>query len=481
MGEFEEFQATRQAMNEVMKALKDDEVDAVGVFGMGGVGKTTMVNHVVNHVGAQARKNWIFHHVIMAVVSQNPNFEKLQDALAEQLGFKLWEQTEIGRIASLNKEIMRREKLLIILDDVWGRIELSKIGIPSYKELQKCKSKVLLTTRIKNVCHVKRCQRKITLGVLSEQDSWTLFLRNAGIMSFESTTFENVARRVAGECKGLPIALIAVARALGDKDLAEWEKAAQRLEKSQYANPNHEEDAFKCIRLSYDYLKHEDHKSCFLLCCLYPEDHDIRLENLFKYAIGTGLFRRDAETIEEARGIADSVVKYLKDSSLLLDSEKKGYVKMHDVIRDAALNIAKSEDGHGFLVKAGCGMEDWLPRGLHEGCTAISLMRNKIRKLPEEELVCPNLQILLLKRNAGLNEIPEKFIQSLKELRVLDLSNTSISLLPQSFSLLINLQALYLDFCEKLIDISIVGKLKKLEILSIREYPLKESSREIGH
>ncbi|XP_040361382.1 probable disease resistance protein At4g27220 isoform X2 [Rosa chinensis] len=473
MGEFKEFQATRQAMNEVMQALKDDEVNAVGVYGMGGVGKTTMVKHV----GAQACKNGIFDRVIMAVVSQNPNFEKIQGTLAEQLGFKLWEETEIGRIARLNKEIMRREKLLIILDDVWGRTELSNIGIPIYKELQKCKSKVLLTTRIRNVCHAMECQKRVTLTVLSKEDSWTLFVTKAR-RSFESTKFEDVARRVAGECRGLPIALIAVARALGDKDLAEWEKAAQRLEKSQIANPDHDEDAFKCIRLSYDYLKHEDHKSCFLLCCLYPEDHDIRLENLFKYAIGKGLFR-DAETIEEARGTADSVVKYLKDSSLLLDSEKKGCVKMHDVIRDTALNIAKSKDGHGFLVKAGCGIKDW-PRGLHEGCTAISLMRNRIRKLPEE-LVCPNLQILLLKRNDDLNNIPEKFVQSLNELRVLDLSITSISLLPQSFSLLTNLQALYLDFCWKLTDISIVGKLKKLEILSMRENRLRKLSREIGN
>ncbi|XP_062030199.1 probable disease resistance protein At4g27220 [Rosa rugosa] len=474
-GDFEAYEATRKAMDEVMKALKDDKVTAVGVYGMGGVGKTSMVKHV----GAQGCKNGNFNHKIMAAISQSPNLRKIQGTLADLLGVKLEEETEIGRAATLHKEMMRREKLLIILDDVWERIELSKIGIPSYKELQMCKSKVLLTTRIRNVCHVMRCLSclSITLSILSKEDSWALFVRNVG-MPFESTKFTGVAKKVAGECRGLPIALVAVARALGDKDLAEWEKAAQRLEKSQLANPDHAEDAFKCIRLSYDYLKDEDHKSCFLLCCLYPEDYDIRLENLFKYAIGKGLFR-DAETIEEARGTADSVVKYLKDSSLLLDSEKDGCVRMHDVIRDTAMKIAKSEDGHGFLVKAGSGLKDW-SCPLHESYSAISLMRNEIRKLPEE-LVCPNLQILLLKRNADLNEIPEKFIRSLNELRVLDLSNTSISVLPQSFSLLINLQALYLDFCHNMIDISIVGKLKKLEILSMREYPLQELSREIGH
>ncbi|KAM5582487.1 putative disease resistance protein [Rosa sericea] len=474
-GDFQEYEATKQAMDEVKKVLTDDEITAVGVYGMGGVGKTSMVRHVA------AQAFGTFNHWIMAAISQTPDFEKIQDTLAVLLGFKFEPgETEIGRAIRLHKEIMRREKLLIILDDVWKRIELSTIGIPSYGELQKCNSKVLLTTRRRNVmkCHT------IPLNILSEQDSWILFVRNA--RSFEWTTFEGVARKVAGECRGLPIALIAVARALGDKDEAEWQKAARRLEKSQSAIVEDEQEAFECIKFSYDYLKDEDSKSCFLLCCLYPEDHEIRLETLLKYAIGTGLFRRDAETIEEARGTADSVVKYLKDSSLLLEGYDKRFVKMHDVIRDTALNIAKSKDGHGFLVKAGYGLKHW-PCGSHQGYSAISLMRNEIHKLPEEELVCPNLQILLLKRNHYLTEIPEKLIQSLNELRLLDLSNTSISVLPQSFSLLTNLQALYLDFCDILIDISIVGKLKKLEILSMRESPWRgylreiELSREIGH
>ncbi|XP_024156556.1 uncharacterized protein LOC112164559 isoform X2 [Rosa chinensis] len=471
-GGFEVFEATRKAMDEVMEVLKDDEVTAIGVYGMGGVGKTTLVKHIAE----QSCKNGTFNHVIMAVVSQRPNFQRIQHTLIELLGIKL-EESEFGRAATLHKDMLRREKLLIILDDVWESIELSKIGIPSYMELQKCKSKVLLTTRMMNICHVMRCQSMINLSILSKDDSWTLFVRNAG-RSFESTTFEGVAKNVAGECAGLPIALRAVARALGDKNLQEWEKAAQQLQKSQSANSLHEDDAFRCIKLSYDYLKDEDSKSCFLLCCLFPEGYDIPTGDLFKYATGKGLFR-DADTIEEARGTADSVVMYLKDSSLLLESEKNGCVRMHDVIRATAIMIANSEDGHGFLVIAGCGLKEW-PRQGHEGYSAISLMKNDIQKLPGE-LVCPKLQILLLQQNADLNEIPETFFQSPNELRVLDLSLTNITALPQSFSLLMNLQALYLDFCQRLIDFSVLGKLKKLEILSLRGNVLKELSREIGN
>ncbi|KAK9950192.1 hypothetical protein M0R45_005693 [Rubus argutus] len=257
--DFEEFEATREAIQKVMKALRDDEVTAIGVYGMGGVGKTTMVEHVA----ALAKNEGIFHHVIKVVVSQDPNYEKIQGTLADLLGVKLADETEAGRAASLNKAIMRREKILIILDNVWSRIELSRIGVPGYKKLQTCNSKVILTTRIKNTCTSMRTQVKILLRVLSEKDSWSLFANTTGMSFDESSKLYNVARKICNECSGLPIALKAFAGALGDTDsLAEWERAARQLQASQPANLDDDGLVFKCMKLSNDYSKSKDAKSC---------------------------------------------------------------------------------------------------------------------------------------------------------------------------------------------------------------------------
>ena len=136
---------------------------------------------------------------------------------------------------------------------------------------------------------------------------------------------------------------------------------------------------------------------------------------------------------------------HLKASSLLLDSEDSEHVRMHDVIRDMAMLIAASEYGDGFLVKAWTRITVW-PSNAYEGHSAMCLMGNDIQKLPQE-LVCPKLQILLLQHNQNITEIPETFFESLHELKVLDLSSTSISILPDSLSLRTNLQALYLDGC----------------------------------
>ncbi|XP_062015316.1 disease resistance protein Roq1-like isoform X2 [Rosa rugosa] len=477
-GNFETFEATRQAMDEVMKVLKDDQVTVLGVHGVGGVGKTTMVKHV----GAQSKKDGLFDHVIMVVVSKNPDLEEIQGTLAESLGLK--------------EGIMRGNRMLIILDDIWESLELSSIGIPSHHELQRCNSKVVLTTRKSNVCHSMGCHALIPLNVLSVVDSHKLLMDTLGKPFDESTVSDGEEWKVARECGGLPKAIKAAARSLGDKYLDEWNEYLDEWafeddcldewnETAQPVNFEAGEEPFRS-------LANEDAKKCFLLCCLFPENYDIPIEDLLKYGIGKGLFQYD--TIQEARDRAQSLVKYLKASRLLLDGTKKGCIRMTDDIR----NLALTKECDGFLVKAGCELEEWpeaeteagwlheftswpsiWTRDAHEGYSTISLMRNKLHKLPEY-LVCSKLQILLLQSNAGICDIPETFFQNPNALRVFDLSFTSVSSLPSSFSFLTNLQTLNLDFCKNLSNISVLGKLKKLEILSMRELPLKKFPKQIG-
>ncbi|XP_050378425.1 disease resistance protein At4g27190-like [Argentina anserina] len=346
-GDFEAFEATRQAMEKVMCALKRYHLTVIGVMGMGGVGKTTMATYA----SSQAKRDGIFDHVIMACISQNPDLMKIQGIYADMLGLKLQEETAIGRAGRLKERIMRRNKILIILDDMWKNLSLSSIGIPSNNELRKCNSKLLLTTRRLSVCHDMRSQAIIPLNILSKEDSWSLFVKEVGHTFHDTSRFYDIARQVARECAGLPIALITVARAMRHKDMEEWEEAARQLRMSQPANLDDEGDVFKCIKLSYDYLKSDLAKSCFLLCCLFPEDYDIRIEDLLKYGISHGLFR-DCNTMQEARAKTHSVVKYLKASNLLLDSEIDGCVRMHDVIRDMAISTTLSEH-NGLLVKGG--------------------------------------------------------------------------------------------------------------------------------
>jgi signal recognition particle GTPase len=64
--EFTPSKSSEEAFEHIMEALKDDKVNMIGLCGMGGVGKTTLVRKV----GTIARESQLFDEVLMATVSQ---------------------------------------------------------------------------------------------------------------------------------------------------------------------------------------------------------------------------------------------------------------------------------------------------------------------------------------------------------------------------------------------------------------------------
>uniref|UniRef100_A0A6N2K9R5 Uncharacterized protein n=1 Tax=Salix viminalis TaxID=40686 RepID=A0A6N2K9R5_SALVM len=469
--EFTPSESSKEAFEQIMKALKDDNVNMIGLYGMGGVGKTTLVKEV----GRRAKETELFDEVLLATVSQNPNVMYIQDRMAESLGLHFDEKTTEGRANRLWQRLKTEKRLLVILDDVWQDVDLKEIGIPFGDDHRGCK--VLLTTRRRDICSYMKCQPIVFLRILSENEAWALFKINAGL-SDEDFNLNTVAKKVARECQGLPIALVTVGRALRGKSTAEWEVASRKLKNSQLQHMERigeQKNTYACLKLSYDYLKHEETKLCFLLCCLFPEDYNIPIEDLSRYAVGYGL-HQDVESIEYARKEVYVAIKTLKDCCMLLGTETEEKVKMHDLVRDVAIQIASSKE-HGFMVKAGTGLKEWpMSNKSFEGCTTISLMGNKLAELPEG-LVCPQLKVLLLELDYNLN-VPERFFEGMKEIKVLSLKGGCLSL--QSLKFSEKLQSLLLIKCQCNNLISL-RKLQRLEILCfIRCSSLEELPDDIG-
>jgi len=334
--EFTSSESSKEAFEQIMKALIDDKVNMIGLCGMGGVGKTTLVKEV----GRRAKELQLFPEVLMAAVSQNPNVTDIQDQMADKLGLDIKEKSKEGRAGRLRQRLKQVEKMLIILDDVWKHIDLKEIGIPFGDDHRGCK--ILLTTRLQGICSSMECQKKVYLRVLSEDEALVLFRINAGLRDGDST-LKKVAREVATECQGLPIALVTVGRALRDKSAVQWEVAFEELKnsKSSLLREQIDEIVYARLKLSYDYLKHKETKLCFLLCCLFPKDCNIPIEDLTRYAIGYGLYE-DVKSIDDARKQVYAGIQDLKAHSMLLGTETEEHVKMHYLVRDVAIQIASS-------------------------------------------------------------------------------------------------------------------------------------------
>ncbi|XP_028092740.1 disease resistance protein At4g27190-like [Camellia sinensis] len=404
------FQSTESTIDQIMEALQDDRCDIVGVYGMGGIGKTTLVKEV----SKRAKDLNLFDQVLMAIVSQTPDLRKIQGQLADLLGLKFSEETEIGRAGRLYERLKKEKGVLIILDDIWSSINLAEVGIPRGKEHKGCK--IILTTRQGHVCNTAMGDHmeKVPVRLLSTEESWDLFRKYVGGAVNNAPTLICVAMEVARECQGLPLALVTVAQALRDRNIEEWRAALQQLKKSKSVSiDDTEESVFSCLRLSYEYLRSDEMKLRFLLCCLFPEDHNIQIEDLATYSMGKRCLR-DVDTMEEARRKTHEIIMHLKASCLLLDSDKEGCVKMHDMLRDLAISIASAEN-NAFLVRAGVGLKEWPTKETFDEYMCISLMTNNIKKLPQG-LKFPKLQILLMGENEGFEELPDAWLRGMTTL-----------------------------------------------------------------
>ncbi|KAG5222863.1 disease resistance protein [Salix suchowensis] len=473
--DYDAFESRRHVLDEILEALKDNDVNLVGVWGMAGVGKTT----IVKKVAEQVKANRIFDVVVLAVVSKTPNLKTIQGEIADGLGFKFEAETIRGRAERLHERLERetsdfinsvKTKVLVILDDIWERLELDDVGIPSVSDHRGCK--ILMTSRGRNALYRGMDTEKLFhLQVLLENEAWNLFKNKAGD-AIKNPDVQLVAVEVAKKCAGLPILLVTVASALKGGDVSEWKDALERLKR--FDKDDIDSRVYSALELSYTSLKEEEIKSVFLLCGQLITHH-IPILDLLKYTVGLGLFKR-ISTLDEARHRLNKLVNDLI-ASCLLEGGADGEVKMHDVLHGFAASVA-SRDHHVFPPSSDTVIGVWPAKDMLEQYSAISLTGCEFSGLPEV-LNCPKLESFILYNGDPSLKIPDCLFKGTKTLQLMDMSDVQLPTLPSSLQFLEKLQTLCLEHCG-LGDIALIGELKMLKVLSLVSSNIVRLPREIG-
>ena len=312
--DYEAFQSRESTFNQIMEALRNEDMRMLGVWGMGGVGKTTLVKQVAQ----QAEEDKLFHKVVLVLhISQTPNITEIQEKIARMLGLKF--EAGEDRAGRLMQRLKREKKILVILDDIWEKLGLGKIGIPYGDDHKGCK--VLLTSRERQVLSKDMyTQKEFHLQHLSEDEAWNLFKKTAGD-SVERPELRPIAVDVAKKCDGLPVAIVTIANALRGESVHVWENALEELRRSAPTNIRGvSKDVYSCLELSYNHLESDEVKSLFLLCGVLGLG-DIYMDFLLLYAMGLNLFK-GFFSWEKAANKLITLVENLKASSLLDDEDR---------------------------------------------------------------------------------------------------------------------------------------------------------------
>ncbi|MBA0619209.1 hypothetical protein Godav_028425, partial [Gossypium davidsonii] len=303
---------------EIYQYLMGDEVGMIGVCGMGGIGKTTIMKDVHNRLLKESK----FRKLIWVTVSQNFDIQRLQKNITCQLK---------GNLSDDEDTIIRAGK---------------EVGILKPTSNNGCK--LVLTTRSERVVRSMGF-KKVQVPCLSMEEAMDLFLSKVGLDILPDPTLESFLKIVVRECDGLPLAIVTLAGCMrGVTDPHVWENAIDEL-RGYIRNIHDVEDkVYGCLKFSYDRLKQTD-QECFLYCALYPEDYAIIKEELIEHWLTEGLID-EMESRKSMESSGYSILQNLEENCLLERAERDSYnyrfiykktAHMHDVVRDMGLHITR--------------------------------------------------------------------------------------------------------------------------------------------
>ncbi|KAK8633385.1 hypothetical protein V6N13_014231 [Hibiscus sabdariffa] len=186
-------EAVKACIEEIWQCLMDDEVRKIGVWGMGGVGKSSIMKLINNQLLKEAGR---FDTVIWITVSKEMCIAKLQEDIASKIGVKFsGDKDETTRAGKLYVTLSQKNRFVMIFDDLWEKVSLEIIGIPE----PSVGSKLVLTTRSADVCKQMDC-KVIEVKRLTEEEAWKLFSEKVGHAILNNPEVEPYARPIAKRC-----------------------------------------------------------------------------------------------------------------------------------------------------------------------------------------------------------------------------------------------------------------------------------------
>ncbi|KAG6656900.1 putative disease resistance protein At1g50180 [Carya illinoinensis] len=467
---------------QVVEQLVNEEksCQVVSIWGMGGLGKTTLAKEVYHH--RTIRRH--FEGFAWAYISQQCKFRDVwEGTLIKLTSPSKDERDQISQmkdeeVAKKLYEVLQEKRCLVILDDIWNTDDWDSLrpGFPSGK----VGSKMLVTTRNRELAlhidpgglHNPEC--------LNGEQSWKLFQKKA--FPRKDTDFsicrdkERLGRDMVARCGGLPLGIIVLGGLLATKEtLNEWEIVHKNIKSylGRGSGQRQKTTIHDVLALSYNDLPSQL-KLCFLYLSHFPEDFDIPTKKLVRLWVAEAFVSPEfeGEGDEMLEDIAelyliDLINRCIVEVGVIGASGRIKSCRLHDLMRDLCLSKAKQEN---FLhIVSGHETDPISSHSVRRVSSTGRIRRLAIFSgsfLPENYKKNPIRSVLYFNKN---NQQIESMFEYFKLLRVLDVEGIQLLdvVLPEEIGRLVHLRYLSLKKTGMRKLPSSIGNLVCLETLNL--------------
>ncbi|ESW25873.1 hypothetical protein PHAVU_003G072500 [Phaseolus vulgaris] len=311
-------------VEEVMEVLQvqSNGVKVLGLYGMGGVGKTTLAKALFNAlVNRFEHRSFISN--VRQVSSKHDGLVSLQSKIIIDLfhgtGSPSFNDVNVG--ISAIKGRVSENRVLLVLDDVDDVKQLDAlIGKREWFYDGSC---VIITTRDTQVLTQNHVNELYEVKGLYASEAQELFSYHALRRNKPPDNLLSLSEKIISLTGTMPLALEVFGSFLfGKRREEEWEDAVERL---RLIRPRHLQDVLK---ISYDALDEEE-KCIFLdIACLF---------------VPMGMKRDDVIDVLRGCGFRGEIAMTVLVQKCLMKITQENTVWMHDQIRDMGRQIVVDE------------------------------------------------------------------------------------------------------------------------------------------
>ncbi|XP_058743965.1 TMV resistance protein N-like isoform X1 [Vicia villosa] len=299
--------------------MRLSNVRFIGIWGMGGIGKTTIARSVYDAIKGEFKVS-CFLADIRETISKTNGLVNIQSKLLSHLKIRSDDFYDIHDGKKILANSFRNKKVLLVLDDV---SELSQLeNLAGKQEWFGAGSRVIITTRDKHLLTTHGVHETYKAKGLVKNEALKLFCLKAFKQNQPKEEYLSLCKEVVKYTKGLPLALEVLGSHFHGRTIEVWHSALEQMRNV----PNSK--IHDTLRISYDGLQSME-KNMFLdIACFFK-----------------GMDIDEVTEILETRGYYPKIgIDILIKRSLVSfgrgDSKK---LWMHDLLEEMGKNIVCQE------------------------------------------------------------------------------------------------------------------------------------------